>query len=296
MYINASGKRYFIIKNVYQSPEIDIMSCLDVSAEVESVVTINRLKNKEIIRTYFNIFAKSSYQQSEFLNYFSVNSELYLVFRGYSERNLFTPNIAERFKLSEKVLLSLNILSKVMLSDMPPDILFQLLKNKNINYDGALNINFNYYLDLSDQRMCATESDIYRQFGYILRALFGKSASKIDEIKRIIHGCISYKYTSYSELYFDLKAFSALVFEGEENFSLISSMHRKKEVMAARVKNFLKVASLFVIICGIILALAWNDRSDLQQTAILRRIGTVSVDTETITATADDPYERVMRK
>ena len=296
MYINASGYRFFVIKNVYLSPDIDIMSCIDMSPDVQAVVTINRLKNKDLIERYYHIFIDGSYKQSDLIRYFSIDSHLYLVFRSYCEKNLFTPIVSDRFKLSEKVLLSLNILSEVMLSDMPPTILYQLLKNKNINYDAALNIHFNYYLDLSEQNTKLTEHDIFRQFGYILKALFGKQVKQISEISAMINGCFSGSYGSYAELYLELKEFGRTVTAGGDDFSVISRFHKQREKTKEKIKSFLKVASLFVVICGIVLAILWNDRDVVRKTALVQQIGTVTIAPDTITATAGDPYAKVVNR
>ena len=296
MYINASGYRFFVIKNVYLSRDIDIMTCIDMSPDVQAVVTINRLKKKELIERYYHIFVDSTYQQSDFIRYFSIDSYLYLVFRNYSEKNLFTPMGSDRFKLSEKVLLALNILSEVMLSDMPPVILYQLLKNKNINYDTALNIHFNYYLDLSEQEAKITKEDIFRQFGYILMALFGKQTKQISEVSVMIDGCFAGRYDTYPKLYLELKEFGRAVIEGGDDFSLISKFHKKRARTMEKVKTFLKVASLFVVICGGVLALLWSNQSTPGKKSLVQRIGTVMIAPDTITATAEDPYIKVVNK
>ena len=296
MYINASGYRFFVIKNVYLSPDIDIMSCIDMSPDVQTVVTINRLKNKELIERYYHIFVDSPYEQSDLIRYFSMDSCLYLVFRSYSEKNLFTPFVSDRFKISEKIVLSLNILSEVMLSDMPPVILYQLLKNKNINYDASLGIHFNYYLDLSELNSKLAEEDIFRQFGYILKALFGKQEARISDVSEMIDGCLTGCYTSYSELYLKLKEFGRTVNKGGDDFSAISKFHRQREKNKDKVKNFLKVASLFVVICGIVLAILWTDKNEVRKNSLVQQIGTVTIEPDTITATVGDPYTKVVNR
>ena len=145
MEIQCIHEELSIIKRVYNDEFYEINLCKHKEVNENKLYTVITIKDENLVRENIEIFSSLRYNNNftDFIECFSKNSYLYIVFSYYEEKPLDFDEVCD-FPLMQRVEIVKQILSMCIILNMPAPILYDAVSN--INLDSSGKIYFNYFL------------------------------------------------------------------------------------------------------------------------------------------------------
>ncbi len=272
-----------IIKRVFENDFFEINICKFENVKEEKLCTVIILKKIDIIHRTIKIFSllKSNNKFVDFIDCFSKNSYLYVIFSYYEEVPVNFFEISQ-MPLMQRVAIVKQILSLAVILDMPKTILYDVLSNNNINLDSSGKVYFNYFLKNVDRYNNIKDKDAIKRIGLVLKNVFNNelTINNVDGLKKLINYCENDVYIELIDIYSDYIA----LYE-----SFVKSLDLKKEKKLSRFRRILnKILSIFnkvkpifimlVLSIGIVyLIITYTKTNKAQQPTKINAIGTEQI-------------------
>jgi hypothetical protein len=122
----------------------------------------------------------------------------------YYEKVLFKDKFNEEFNfIEERLEIGKSLLSRILMQDMPPGILFEALQDKNLLMDDALQIYFNYDLRYISSYALLSMDRVQTELCRIFRQLLRKEISTLvmEDVRLFINDLDQCKFGNYREIY-----------------------------------------------------------------------------------------------
>jgi hypothetical protein len=150
MLIHSLRKEYAVLRILKATRDIDISVCRDSSAKKEQARLIITMKNPDLIYRLMPFFVEQRKNNAAFQDFqecFAQDGKLYLVF-AWREKPLLFKKIAEGdYSFRERLEIGKNLLSFMVLQQIPDCIQYDVLQEGNLLLDDALQVYFNYQLE-----------------------------------------------------------------------------------------------------------------------------------------------------
>lgn len=249
MKIHSLNGNITIIKKIYDNESFEINLCKKNEIE-DKLYTIIVLKDIKLIHNNIQLFSKirENNKFSDFIDCFSQNSYLYIMFSYYTENSIEFDKVVN-FPLLQRVEIAKQILRLIVLLDIPKPILYDVMSDDNINLDSSGKVYFNYFLKNIDRYSAVEEKDGIKRIATIFVKIFPEEITEntVDGFNLLVEQCENATYNNIMSIYSD---FSNL------NDNFIKSSQRKKEKKDNLIKKiFKKILKMFNKIKGIIILL-----------------------------------------
>lgn len=206
MGIQTIHGEYLIIKKVYSDDSFEINLCKSEEDEEEKLYTVIKLKNQEVIRNTIGIFSslRQNHEFVDFIECFSRDSYLYIVFLYYEEVPLNFEQIGDK-PIMERVEIVKQLLSLIVILNIPSPIIYDVLSKENINFDASGKIYFNYFLKRVDKYNNLKNSNCLRRIGFIITNIFSEELqdNHVEGLNEFVDRCKNEDYKNVMEVYSD---------------------------------------------------------------------------------------------
>jgi hypothetical protein len=175
MIIQTLNRRFEVIVVLRSGHDADIYVCRDLWEEGERKYLLAAIKNPDLVYACAPFFAKQKENRpfKDFLECFSRDGLFYAVFAYYAKPLLKAKFSEELYFLDERLEIGKNVLSRIILQQMPPAILYEALQERNLLLDDALQVYFNYILEEIPSygriSMDRVQAELGRLFRFLLR-------------------------------------------------------------------------------------------------------------------------------
>lgn len=206
MLIHSLRKEYVVLRILKTTRDIDISVCRDSGARKEQARLIVTMKNPDIIYRLMPFFVEQRKNNSAFQDFqecFAQDGKLYLVF-VYRERPLLSKKIAEEnYSFRERLEIGKNLLSWMVLQQIPDCIQYDVLQEDNLLLDDALQVYFNYQMENVAGYFAATGSKVQPQLARIFERIFQAEidARSADELPAFIEELEQGSFADYLDIY-----------------------------------------------------------------------------------------------
>ena len=206
MEINTLNGTIFIVRKVYDNEELEINLCKYKKNSEDKLYTVVILKNSHIIKKSIKFFylLKENHKFDDFIECFSQNSKLYIVFKYNDEVSIKYEEVSE-MPLMQRVEITKQLLSLIVLLDVPKEILYDIFSNNNINLDPSGKVSFNYYLKNIDMYEKVTNKHAIKKIGLFFRKVFPQElmTDSVKNFKELVYRCDNGKYENVIDIYSD---------------------------------------------------------------------------------------------
>lgn len=212
-----------IIKKVFNNEVFEINVCKYENVKEENLYTVIILKETDVIYRNIEMFSllRNNNKFVDFIECFSKDSCLYVIFAYYEEFPIDFQEVSQ-LPLIQRVAIVKQILSLIIVLDMPKSILYDALSNNNINLDSSGKIYFNYFMKNVDRYDNIKDKEVIKRIGLICINVFNEelAINSVDGLKNLINDCENGVYTELIDIYSDYIAL---------NESFIKSLDLKDE-------------------------------------------------------------------
>ena len=205
MLIQTLSRRFSVIHVRSSTNDADVLVCRDLWEENDREYLIVALKNPDLIYRSAPFFTAQTGNRAfkDFVECFSRDGLFYIVFAYYA-KPLFTDRFNEEiYFLSERLDIGKSLLSRILLQNMPPCILYEALQDRNLLLDDALRVYFNYALeDIASYNLFSIDR-VQMELGRIFRILLRQEVATLvtEDIQAFIGDLESCAFADYMEIY-----------------------------------------------------------------------------------------------
>lgn len=299
MLIHSLRKEYAVLRILKTTRDIDISVCRDTGAKKEQTQLIVTMKNPDLIYRLMPFFVeqrKSNAAFQDFQDCFAQDGKLYLVF-VYREKPLLSKKIAEEnHSFRERLEIGKNLLSWMVLQQIPDCIQYDVLQEDNLLLDDALQVYFNYQLENVTGYFTSTGSKVQPQLAKIFERIFKAEIDtrSADELPAFIEELEKGRFADYLDIY---QAYDKL-------YDLLKNRHEQGQLepqnflfrLWERIKGLTRY--LKPVLACIVLATALgylvytvanpNNVAASANSVIINSIGTVEIETPETGQTPDE--------
>lgn len=194
-----------VVSQVFASEINEVYICKDVKEPGNIYYTIILIKQRRIAGAIIKAFETGKTEAALYPEYFSVQGSVGLVFPYESERPLAGFYMGSLCSAGECEAICRNLVIQCMVSEIPPQVLYLTLTQKNIGIQRDNRITFSWFLDLSRYDDSRTRQDCVRQCAeIILRLLEPFPREKAKSYMLIRKKTYKNGYKDFTELYRDL--------------------------------------------------------------------------------------------
>ncbi len=212
MLIQTLRRKFTVLRMLKSNRDLDIAVCRDLLEKKEQPYLVIALKNPDLIYRTMPFFAAQREDPSfqDFRDCFSQEGRFYLVFSYYDKPRLFEKLAEENYSLQERLIIGKSLLSRMVLLNMPANLQYEALQERNLLLDDTLQVYFNYRLEEIPDHHLLTGAKVQGELGGIFRVLLQKeiatrvSAELLVFIERLEQGAfVDYLavYQAYDQLH-----------------------------------------------------------------------------------------------
>lgn len=281
MEIQCIHEELSIIKRVYNDEFYEINLCKHKEVNENKLYTVITIKDENLVRENIEIFSSLRYNNkfTDFIECFSKNSYLYIVFSYYEEKPLDFNEVCD-FPLMQRVEIVKQILSMCIILNMPAPILYDAVSN--INLDSSGKIYFNYFLRRINKYNNLKNKDVIKKLSIIFINIFSGELeiNSVSGLKELIEKCENMEYENIMEIYRDYISLY-------DNFLQSLNIKREKELNWFRkilnkiieVFNKVKLPLIMLVLCiGVIyLIVTLTYKPKTENPTKIKSIGTVQI-------------------
>jgi len=205
MLIQTLNKRYSVILVQSSGNDADVYVCRDLWEEKERTYLLVAIKNPDLIHRCAPFFTGQAENRvfTDFVECFSKEGQFYIVFVYYT-KSLFRAKLSEGFYfLTERLEIGKSLLSRILLQNMPPNILYEALQDRNLLLDDTLQVYFNYVLEEIPSYGLLSMDRVQMELGRIFRMLLRQEieTQAVDEIQAFVDDLEHCVFTDYMAIY-----------------------------------------------------------------------------------------------
>lgn len=282
MEIQSIHGEWSIIKRIYRSELFEINICRYDEDPRYKMYTVIKVIDQKLIHESITLFSslRNNDKFTDFIKCFSKNSCLYIVFLyHHSEESLNFEEIYD-FPLLQRVDIVKQILSLIVIFDIPHPILYDVLAN--INLDSSGKVYFNYFLKNINRYKNISNKSITRKIAMLFINIFNKELEldSVSGLKELIIACKSGKYNNIMEIYRDYILLYSN-FEESLNITKQKKLNWFRQLINKIIKVFNKIKGviIMIILCiGIIyLIVILTAKPKLEDPTKIKSIGTLQI-------------------
>lgn len=233
MRIRTLEKNYEILLKESEDQRSRIVIAREAGSPPDSRFLLEELKQEADIHAFLPFCEEQKKNEpfDDFVEYFSLDGSLYLVFRHPEGENLKKWLETYKSSLEERLRAAKSLLQNMVFLNMPPYLQYEALNFKNLVIDKNSTIHFCYGLYEPERLENVTREDIWSRTGEVLTELFlmefsEKSCPSIERFAELVE---KGNFTSYLEAY---RAFAAVY---EETFEALKRNEIKPQGPGARI-------------------------------------------------------------
>ena len=205
MLIQTLNRRFEVIRALGSDNDTEILVSRDVWEKKEREYLMVAVKNPDLIYKCIPFFTEQQENPAfkDFVGCFSADSRFYAVFAYYKKALLKEKFNEELFSLNERLEIGKNLLSRIVLLNMPPSILYEVLQERNLLLDDALHVYFNYALKEIPIHGLFSMDRVQIELGRIFRSLLRRELATqvVDEVRLFVEDLEQCKFAGYMEIY-----------------------------------------------------------------------------------------------
>lgn len=280
MEINTLNGTIFVVRKVYDNEGLEVNICKYKKLSEDKLYTIVILKSSNIIKKSIEFFylLRENHKFDDFIECFSQNSKLYIVFKYHGDATINYEEVSE-MPLMQRVEITKQLLSLIVLLDLPKEILYDIFSNNNINLNPNGKVYFSYYLKNIDMYEKVTEKHAIKKMGLFFRKIFPQELmnDSVKNFKELVYRCENGKYKNILDIYSDYV-------NNYKNFKESLNLKEVKEpnifikFLNSAMNMFNKVKSILIMIvlsAGIIyLIVNLTGKSENKTNKVIDSIGT----------------------
>ncbi|MDR0469832.1 MAG: hypothetical protein LBH09_07665 [Peptococcaceae bacterium] len=205
MLIQTLNRRFEVIVVLRTGHDSDVYVCRDLWEEKERKYLLAAIKNPDLVYRCIPYFSKQADNRpfKDFVECFSRDGLFYVVFAYYAKPLLKAKFGEELYFLNERLEIGKNLLSRIILQQMPPAILYEALQDRNLLLDEALQVYFNYILEeipaYGQISLDRVQIELGRIFRFLLRQELDTQV--MEGLRDFIDDLEQCRYTSYMDIY-----------------------------------------------------------------------------------------------
>lgn len=194
-----------VVATLFSGKSNDILVCRDRRSPVGARYTLLVIRGKTLVKTFISI-AEGGGKEPFFLKSFARNDELIYCFSYQSERRFSAFARGQLLSPAQGGEICARLVMECASSLFPPPLLYLILTQDNVHLTRDNRIYFTPVFDLSQLDPEKTEADCtVCCAGIILELLEGGSKKPPESCELIKKKCRSSSYSSFPELYRDIK-------------------------------------------------------------------------------------------
>lgn len=236
------------IQTILVSDCNDIYVCVDEKTSTQNKYMVLVIKSHDIIKKYIEISSQVDYAKDLYLvDHFSEQGKYVLVFPYIKRRPLKDFYISRSLELVDCEDICSNLVLSCIQSGLPFPLLYEVIKQGQLNLNRDHSIYITYELDLSELDETKTEKDCVIECARILLSLFeSKQKQKAISYTLLQKKIRSQSYSRFTELYKDIT---------------IAAQPKKKLNIVGRIKALWKRSKdglfrLFLVLCVLLIVFA----------------------------------------
>jgi len=275
--------RLAVIKKVFNNDVFEINVCKYENVKEDNLYTVIILKEADIIHRNIEMFSslRSNNKFIDFIECFSKDSCLYITFAYYEE---FPINFQEvsQLPLIQRVAIVKQILSLIIVLDMPKSILYDALSNNNVNLDSSGKVYFNYFIKNVDRYDNIKDKEVIKRIGLVFINVFNEelSINCVDGLKNLINDCENGVHTEIIDIYSDYIALNenfikSLDLKNEKKLSIFRKILDKTLVIFKKIIPIFTMLALCIGIVYLIIILTQTNKEE--QPTKINAIGTENI-------------------
>lgn len=288
MLIQTLRRKFTVLRLLKSTRDLDIAVCQDLLEKWEQTYLVITLKNPDLIYRTMPFFVAQRENPSfqDFRECFSQEGQFYLVFFYYDKPLLTEKYAEETYSLPERLAIGKSLLSRIVLQNMPANLQYEVLQERNLLLDDALQVYFNYRLEEIPSHHLLTgvkvQAELARIFGMLLHK---EIATKVAEellafIERLEQGAFADYlaiYQAYDQLYVRLRSMQE---QGEmQPKSLLFRIWERIKRLGRYVKPVLAVLILGSALGYLVYTVIYPPSAvGAGGPVVIERIGTVNVE------------------
>ncbi|MCI8669807.1 MAG: hypothetical protein HFI34_09870 [Lachnospiraceae bacterium] len=205
MTFKTEKRLLMVVSQVFASEINEVYVCRDIKFTGNLYYTVILIKQRQIGGQIIKAFETCETEESLCPEYFSAEDSLGLVLPYENERPLTEFYMGNLLSPEECEVICINLVIQCMVSKIPPQLLYLILTQKNIQIQRDNSISFSWFLDLGSYDDNRTGRDCARRCGEIIVSLLEPCRRKKGKSYDLIRKK-TYKrgYTDFSELYRDI--------------------------------------------------------------------------------------------
>lgn len=235
MRIRTLEKNYEILLKISEDQRSRIVIAREAGSPPDSQFLLDELKKGTDIHAFLPFCEEQKKNEpfDDFVEYFSLNGSLYLVFQNPEGENFKKWLETYKTSLEERLRGAKSLLQNMVFLNMPPYLQYEALNFKNLVIDKNSTIQFCYGLYEPERLENVTSMDIWSRVGEIFTELFlvELSDKSCPSIERFVELMEKGNFTSYLEAY---RAFAAVY---EKTFDALKKNEIKPQGPGARMKE-----------------------------------------------------------
>lgn len=278
MVIQSLYENMTIIKRIYDSESFEINLCKQNETDNKLYTTIV-LKDINLIHSNIKFFSKMRENDKfiDFINCFSRNSYLYIMFSYYEENPIKFDQVSS-LPLLQRVEIAKQILELIVILDIPKPILYDVLSDENINLDSSGKISFNYFLKNMDRYNAIEEKSGIKRIASMFVKIFPEEITEntVDGFNSLVQQCENGTYKNIMSIYLEFRNLN-------DNF--VKSLKRKKQKKENIIKRILKkifkiwnkikgIVILLILCIGVVYLITTHTGNENKQAIKINHIGT----------------------
>ena len=205
MLIQTLNRRFEVIKAHSSGNDADILVCRDLWEDKDQEYLLIAIKNPDQIYRSAPFFAQLSQNGAftDFVECFSRDGQFYIVFVHHA-KPLFKEKFNEEvYFLNERLEIGKNLLSRMVLQNMPPCLQYEALQDRNLLLDESLQVYFNYALEEIPAHGFFTLARVQKELGRIFRLLLRQElATRVaEETEAFVSDLEECRFADYLGIY-----------------------------------------------------------------------------------------------
>lgn len=281
MEIQSIHEELSIIKRVYSNEFFEINLCKYTQIDKNKLYTVITIKDKKLIHENIELFSSLRYNNKfvDFIECFSKNSCLYIVFSYYKEEPLDFDEVSD-FPVMQRVDIVKQILSMCILLNIPDEILYDVISN--INLDSSGKVSFNYFLKSVNKYSSVKNNAVIKKLAAIFINIFSEELeiNSVTGLKDLIEKCENKEYENIMEIYRDYISLY-------DNFIQSSNIKREKKLNCLKkilnkivfIFNKIKLILIMSVLCiGVVyLIVTLTNKPKMEDPTKINSIGTFQI-------------------
>ncbi len=176
MLIRFPDKCYEVVQKIKALDALDLYVAKDMTDTEQKLYTAACIRDQELARKLILITTKknTSLAFKDLHESFNTDGKYYIIFHYAQGETLQRALRANTYNLKERLLLFRNILSRILLLDMPECFIYEVLRKDNIVVDSALSVKFHYFFTEVDYYWQVDEKNCIHRLCGLVQELFQK--------------------------------------------------------------------------------------------------------------------------